>query len=333
MPQVERSRLLLIVLWGPLVLGVAVGSEPAPTVLSPHLRGAVGWLPSDSDTLHVAQSFEIFAGEDPQQNGPRLDFRDMTQLAVLEGLFEPQHEPYLRPFVGRNVTVAVRGERNAEGVSNFGALRSEGCSIILFKEDLGNAAEQWTKTVRQGAKQIRKLNGHEVFVFDSTTVMEGWVKQKPWQGTFMVLLTSKCLLCASSDKYLEEVLDRLETAPAGRAFPDTLAEWQHVDTTAPAWMLRHVSEKAPRRSIVGVTMTAAQDRCRVVYLPLNRMKQDAKAFIHNRWRGKDPIVDWTMPYEFSQAENGSISASIGLTAFELGKSSPVWWLNSTRGER
>jgi hypothetical protein len=41
--------------------------------------------------------------------------------------------------------------------------------------------------------------------------------------------------------FLEEVLARMEmeVEDAERAFPETLAEWEHVDTSAPVWAIRH----------------------------------------------------------------------------------------------
>ncbi|MDB5390611.1 MAG: hypothetical protein JWM11_6257 [Planctomycetaceae bacterium] len=322
---------LMILVWSFVPPSAVLGRELAPAGLSPEIRGAIGWLPTDSDTLHVAQAFEMPGPEPQKQVGPLRDFRYGGQLFVLEGLFEPVHKKYLKPLGGRKVLVAVRGERNSEVVSKFGSVRSEGCSIILFKDDLGTAAKEWTDLIRAGADQIRRHNGHEVFVLGKTTVMDGWVKPKPWQGTFLVLLTPKCLLCASSDKYLEYVLDHLESWSAVRAFPETLVEWQHVDTTAPGWMLHHVPAGSVR-SIIGVTVTLTRDRCRIVYLPLDKTNQDPKEFVRNRWLGKDSIVDMATPYDFERAENGTISVSTGLEAFEPENWLLIWRLGSLQTE-
>ena len=326
------NRFLIGLVGSFLVSNVAVGQQLASPALSPHVRGAIAWLPPDSDTLQVAQEFTV---RDPQQSksqvGPLRDFRYSAQLSVLEGLFEPQHAKYLVPLAGRKVLAAVRGARNAEVVSNFGSLRAEGCSIILFKDDLGTAAKEWTDLVRQGAHRTRKYNGYEVFVLGSTIVMEGRVKLKPWQGTFMVLLTTKCLLCASSDKYLEYVLDHVESPPAVRAFPESLPEWQHLDTAAAGWMLRHVHASS-KQSIIGVTMTTTKDRCRVVYLPLEKATHDPKRFVLNRWLGKDPIVELATPYDFKRSEDGTISVTSGLEAFDLENSLFLRRLFSLSGE-
>ena len=327
-----RNLFLMILVCSAVLPSVAVGGALASPALTPQLRGAIAWLPPDSDTLHVAQAFTIPSHERSTRVGPVRDFRYSAQLSVLEGLCETAHEKYLEPLIGRKVSVAVRGERNAEVVSHFGSLRAEGCSIILFEHDLGAAAKEWTEVARRGAHQTRRYNGHEVFVFGSTIVMEGYVKLLPWQGTYMVLLTSKCLLCASSDRYLEYVLDHLDSPSAVRAFPESIPEWQHVDTTAPGWMLRHVP-KSFKQTIIGVTMTATQDRCRIVYLRVKKENQDPKQFVLNRWLGKDPIVELAAPYDFEQRTDGTISVSAGVEAFDLETSLLIFRLGSLSGER
>lgn len=237
----------------------ALAQEATSTNLPPHVRGTIAWLPPDSDTLHVAQGFAIPDTGPASQNRSERDHRRCAQLPVLEGLFEPEHAKFFKPLVGKQVLAAVRGQRNAETVSSFGALRSEGCSILHFEEDLGEAARELTTLLRDGSLQVRKHNGHEVFALASTVVMEPWVQPKPWQGTFVVLLTSKRVLCASSDKYLAYVLDHLDSWSPEQPFPLTLGEWSHVDTTAPGWMLRHIAPIS-RQSILGVTMTCTKDQ-------------------------------------------------------------------------
>jgi hypothetical protein len=70
----------------------------------------------------------------------------------------------------------------------LGSLRSEGCSIVVFAEDIGVAAGKWTAALRRGAKADRTIAGREIFVFPSTSVRNRWARAKPWEGTFLVLL-------------------------------------------------------------------------------------------------------------------------------------------------
>jgi hypothetical protein len=163
--------------------------------------------------------------------------------------------------------------------------------------------------------------------------MEASVTPKPWQGTFLVLLTPKVILSATSDKYLEQVLANLDVVPTVQAFPDTLPEWKHVDTTAPAWMLRHVPESTAERTLDGVTMTGHRDYCRITYLARSKKKQDPKTFIHDRWSSKVSIEELAKQLEIEQAIDGAISVRCGLNAFEIDGATLGWRVCSLAGEK
>ncbi len=121
----------------------------------------------------------------------------------------------LIPLRGRKVEYIVHGARNFEGVSSFGSLRSESCTIIVFESDLGDAAKEWTDGLRRGAESIRTMIGREVFAYPSPTLMEPWEHETRWQGAYFVFLKPNVLLGASSDRYLESVLRRVDGAPGG----------------------------------------------------------------------------------------------------------------------
>jgi hypothetical protein len=171
------------------------------------------------------------------------------------------------PLRGRKIECIVRGARNYDGVSKMGCLRSEGCSIIVFDTDLGDAASKWTEGLRKGAKAVKTLAGHEVFVFPSGTFLDHFSKEAEWQGAYFVLLKPNTVLCASSDRYLESVLRRVNDAPKSRALPDNVPEWKQVDLDAPVWMLRHIPEAGERSHTVGSTAAFRRSGFRVVYVP------------------------------------------------------------------
>jgi hypothetical protein len=127
-------------------------------------------------------------------------------------------------LAGSKVVLALRGARNLDIVSSFGSLRSEGCAVIVFENNLDDIAKGWLGTVRDGSKEVRRIGNRDVFVFPSTTVMEPWFEQKPWQGTFIVVVQPNTLLCATSDRYLKDVLGRLDAKSVGRAPTHDLPE-------------------------------------------------------------------------------------------------------------
>jgi hypothetical protein len=132
------------------------------------------------------------------------------------------------------------------------------------------------------------LVGREVFVFPSVTAMEPWVKPAPWQGTYLVLLKPNTVLCATSDRYLETVLRRVDQAPEVRALADSLPEWKHVDFDAPAWMLRHVPRGGNGSHPIGATGAFTRDRFRLVYVPRSGSDIDLGPLKEEWYRGLDP---------------------------------------------
>jgi hypothetical protein len=109
-----------------------------------------------------------------------------------------------------------------------------------------------------------------------------WYRETRWQGAYYVLVKPNTLLCASSDRYLEEVLRRVDQTPAVRALPDTLPEWKQVDFDAPVWMLRHVPKVRERAHTVGLTAAFTKRGFRVVYLPKKGSEVDLKQ-IEEQW--------------------------------------------------
>ncbi len=256
-------------------------AQAAPTKgLPPRVARVLRWLPLDTETLFVARSV-ILPDFNPDGRrevqwlniGVSLAAGD---LALVDG---GTHSKALR---GRKIECIVSGARNFDGVSKFGSLRSEGCTIIVFETDLGDAAREWTEGLRKQAKAVRTLVGREVFVFPSTTVMDRWAKETEWQGTYFVLLTPNTVLCASSDRYLESVLRRANEVSELRALPDNLPEWKQIDLDAPAWMLRHIPTAGEKARIVGATATFMRNGFRIVYIPQAGSDVDMKQ-IEKEW--------------------------------------------------
>ena len=196
----------------------------------------------------------------------------------------------LNPLGGRKIECVVRGAGISMASVVSASLRSESCTIVVFDKDLGDAAGEWTERLRKGAKAVRTILGREVFVFPSTKVMESWVKETRWQGSYFVLLKPNIVLCASSDRYLEAVLRRVNEVPAARALPDNLPEWKQVDFDAPVWMLRHIPKIGGRAHTVGSTATFMRNGFRVAYIPRIGSDVNIKQIDKEWFRTGTPIL-------------------------------------------
>jgi len=297
------------------------GEEPA---FPPAVQRSLAWLPSDTETVTAVQAFQIpsLKEREPGSADSKSESRGsdlLIKLFALTGLFELDKGKYFEDLAGNNVVLALRGARNVEVVSSFGALRDEGCAIVVLEKDL---AKGWLDKLKKGSKEVRTISGRDVLVFPSTAVMEPWFKPKPWQGTFLVALKPNTLLCATSDRYLEEVLNRVDAPSPERALPDNLPEWKHLDPNAPAWLLRHVPENRNRRVITGLTLTMADDQFRVVYLPAANSVEKVEQRSSEYWF----IKDINLRANIGRGKDGSVVVS-GRGAKEF-----IWHLIHLPGE-
>jgi hypothetical protein len=262
-----------------LLYSAIAGAEETTTAKTSPLDEAIMWLPSDTETLTVAHSFKLEASD--EEGG----FGGLMLGNLLEATFfvEFGDEMKLDPLRGRTVSLALLGQRNFDSVSSFGGLRCESCAIVLFEEDLGGTWEKLKASLSESAEHVRRIEGQEVFQYAPTTVMEPWVKLKPWQGLFVARPTPKALLIASSDKYLEEVLRRMSATTRERALRPSLPEWKHVDRSAAMWTIRHIPTESPRTFFDGVTISWQRGKVSVTYVGA---KPGAEKAIRTAW---DPL--------------------------------------------
>src|SRR5690606_26932492 len=123
------------------------------------------------------------------------------------------------------------------------------------------------------APETRELHGHQTFVFPaSKDEMEPVYQLKPWQGTYLTRVEPTIFICATSDVYLKEMLERLHNAPSDRALPLELPEWTYVDTTAGTWGLRHIPENGSHQLAGYAWAFRSNERpvLEVVYVPALR---------------------------------------------------------------
>ncbi|HEV8068340.1 MAG TPA: hypothetical protein VGP76_11435 [Planctomycetaceae bacterium] len=297
----------LLCVLGCVVPQIARGDNPKAPILSPEIRRCLAWLPVDTETLVAAQSFALPSSKElghRTQNSKSAEpvFNDWLHVDALEGFFEADGGKFLDALAGKKVALALRGARNYDVVSAFGSLRSEGCVVLTFENNFDATDKRKLAALLTRRKEIRRISGRDAFVFPSTTVMESVFKPELWQGTFIVLLDGSTLLCATSDRYLQEVLRRVDTKPADRALADDLPEWKHLDLNAPAWLLRHVPVQ--RRVISGLTLSADRNGFRLIYLPFRASAADVASQVRALWiRAADP------PPEIRPQEDGAILVS------------------------
>ena len=261
----------------PLPAGAAAGQSGA-------LSEALSWLPENTEAVMGASG--VFALTDPNtstDSQPRPYLEELTlrvqtlPLAML--LFKNGGLADL--IYSKPVMLAIEGSRRFRAPARLGPMRYEGCEIVLF----GDAVTlDWTAFRRKAARsavRFEDVEGTDVAVFQQSIDHDQWT-------TLVAFPRNNILLLATDRNYLQTVLKRMRTPSSARALPETLQEWNYVDTRATVWGLRHYrSEKAgmdptspfqekvaanvPDNDAVGATFWFEPERQTVVaaYISLN----------------------------------------------------------------
>jgi hypothetical protein len=312
--SLRLHAVLLLSLWG---CSLQAPAEERKIPLAPEFEPYLKWLPENTETLRGATKFTaqaITAARNDLARKPGGEKNLMPHLRsmILDPIILLDEGKVWEPLADKKISLALSGARNFETVSAFGSHRSEGCAIIVFEKELPEAGGAWLKEVRPRAKEIRKIAEREMFVFPSIVEMEAIFKLKPWQGSFIVLLNSTTLLCATSDAYLKEVLERIDHPAKGRALPSTLAEWKSVDPTSLAWMIRHVPEKQPSRRLEGVVWNQSERESKVTFFPSPGKLPAIEEFVRVRWIKSMPFT----PAKVERTPGGLITASASTGGFD-----------------
>jgi hypothetical protein len=180
-----------------------------------------------------------------------------------------QKGAYGEELSGRPIALAIGGGREFEVVSAFGELRYQGCHILVFNDPLEPGISKFDKRLRMESKEIRKVEGHDVFVFDSAFVKESIYKTKDWERVLIARPDKNLVLCATQEEFLREVLRRRSSGSKDHAIPADRAIWKYLDRNSPAWMVRHSGASSPGRNThpdLAAQVSAAPAEFRVVYL-------------------------------------------------------------------
>ena len=290
-----------------------------------YVETVLGWLPEDTETLVVAR--EIVK----KQGKSSITVNRMGESIATGPILKPADEL----LAERELAWAVHGGRNFKYVSAFGTVRQEGASVIQLAEKLHDSdLERWHKKLGSKCAKTLKMGQHVVYAFPfDRRGTDGWAKTQPWQGRFVVLVNAETVVKASSDRYLKQVLSRMDASDQAsneddappRALPASLQEWKYVDFTAHAWLVRHVPVPAESKtlSLKGIVWTSDRETgthkagLRVYFIPLEGKSVTEVA--KSRWIDPETkaISKDVEPFlVFKQIEDDVVEFSFGLSALD-----------------
>lgn len=202
------------------------------TVLPQQLKQILGSLPADSESLIVANGPISITFE----SKPDRSFLDTVRPLAFSLVLTLQNGLLKEHLQGETLLMAVEGCRRFTAPKSLGMMPYEGCQVLYFDDGSHAAVQAAVKLCFEKALKTVQLGETKAAVFT-----ERW-EQDQWT-IFVAQPQPGVMLCATNQKYLEEVLARMHRKQKARAFPDELPEWQYVNLKASVWAMRHYSKK------------------------------------------------------------------------------------------
>jgi hypothetical protein len=176
------------------------------------------------------------------------------------------------------------------------------------------------------AKGFHNLEGHRIAEFEEKLEDDTW--------KFLVSMPApNVLLCATSQEFLAQVLNRIAHRGAKRALPETLPEWKHINTEARFWAVRHyaasdaksdptsplsgkrLAANWPDAQAIGIVFDFDPARSKVATIRyLSRSEKGLKLFSDEMKQASYPGQDFKPA--FYQTEPGIVEMAVSLVENE-----------------
>jgi hypothetical protein len=256
------------------------GAEPNAVPPPSAVQQVLSWLPSDTETVVVANlSFLLPDLRDAERN---REFHIETAFKAMS----------LRPLLFRNgsllsffknqpAVLALEGSRHFRTPGGLGLMPFEGCTIVVFADDLGDRADLFFNSSSGDAFGVEEIEGEKTLVFQEQVESYLWT-------TFIVFKKPNVLLVATNHEYLRELLSRMRDNNDRRALPETLPEWKYVNASAQFWALRHFDRSQGDRD----PSSPFWDPKKFVKSPWNDEQAIGLTFNYDPVDGKAPIITY-----------------------------------------
>lgn len=219
-----------------VVADISQPSTEASQVLS--------WLPSDTETLITARGPFLLPGppKDRQKYEERItDARELQEIfrSLALGPLALNNGGLEKQLMGARVRLAAEGSRAFRPPHDLGELLYEGCTVVMFIDDITDRERAFMKDAAKNALRIEDIASHKVAVFQQEMERDTWT-------TFVAFPTKNVVIVATNQDYLREVLARMDAPKTDKAFPGTLPEWKYIATQAEFWGMRHFDKSQAR---------------------------------------------------------------------------------------
>jgi hypothetical protein len=311
-----------------LICGLLVPAADAQTTSLAHrpnskerepisLDTVLSWLPTDTEALSVAQSFDVQIIDDKNDNSvtpatPGWFVSDVRALTSGPAQALPNGKRD-QSFLGKRLAIALCAQREFDAIDMWGSNRDQRCNILVFQEDLAAGGAAIEQRWRKECKKVQTVEAQNVYCFDRFGPRKPYVKDLEWEGTFICRPAPNILICANQLAFLKTVLERRRSKPKDRALPDHLPFWKTVDRKSPAWMVRHAVMKTPVGRQAAAWTLAVDEPARLFVLNFSPDDPQSAA---TSGTAASRIADWAkvfeLVWELKPASDGSARLQVKL---------------------
>jgi len=228
---------LALGLFNTLNASEVVAQRSARSAGSVDLQEVLSWFPADTETITVARGPFVLPNAQPSADDN--ENRATTEQELIESfeglplaLVGFKRAVLLPRLKEKRILLAIEGARHFRPPSGLGEVLYEGCTVILFADDINDDMDSFVKENRKSVLRVEKIAGHVSAVFQDKLENDTWT-------TFVIFPNKRVLAVATNRGYLSEVSARLRGKKGERALPNDLPEWRYVDTELAFWGLRH----------------------------------------------------------------------------------------------
>ena len=245
MPIGRTVRVLAIALCFRTGMCVAQSAKPPQPLPGRVTLGRVlSWLPADTEVVFGASGpflFPDFAAIPAPSSGELspAELALRTQFNLPLSLFQLNNGGLSKPLKDKKVALVIEGSRHFRPSPVRGAMRYEGCAIVVMESGTQVDGDAFMKSTASSARRFEEIAGLPVATFEELTYKGVWT-------TFVAFPRKEVVAVATDLAYLRTVLTRLNGITGPRALPDSLPEWKYLNTRAPVWGIRHYDRSQAR---------------------------------------------------------------------------------------
>jgi hypothetical protein len=260
--------------------GQTTSTDPKLVSRALDVQQVLSWLPTDTETVIVAKDF-LLPDLARLQNNRELYTKEVGFQWIALRTWGLKNGSLPEYFKNQRTLFVIEGSRQFRSPKSLGLMPFEGCTFVVFADDLSDRANLSFSTALGAAHRIEEIHGQKVLVFQEQSDGETWT-------TYIGFAGSNVLLVATNIDYLREVLSRMRDKNGPRALPETLPEWGYVDTRAQFWGFRHFDRSQGDRD----PSSPFWDPQKFVKAPWTDQQAIGLTFSYDPVAGKGPTITY-----------------------------------------